>query len=220
MTSPGSSPGRSREPVIWGNVPQQNKNFTGRLDVLAALREMARRRVAVVPLRSGEEGAPEGIPGEIADRSLAVTGGVLPSALHGLGGVGKTAIAIEYAHRYRTNYDVVWWIPADEVALVRSSLAALAERMNLRASAGGGIEGAAMTVLDALRRGDPYPRWLLVYDNADRPELISRLIPGGDGDVIITSRDNRWSAIVNTVEVDVFSRMESTDFLTQRVRNT
>jgi tetratricopeptide (TPR) repeat protein len=207
--------------VIWGSVPQQNKNFTGRLDVLEALRENTSRRVAVVsPLRPDGAETPLEISGEITDESPADSDEAMPRALHGLGGVGKTAIAIEYAHRYRTNYDVVWWIPADEVALVRSSLALLAERMNLRPSASGGIEGAAMTVLDALRRGDPYSRWLLVYDNADQPELISRLIPGGQGDVIITSRNNRWSAVVNTVEVDVFSRTESTEFLTQRVSDS
>ena len=75
--SPGSV---AMVPTIWGNVPQRNKNFTGRADLLTRLRR---------------------------DASSNVTA-VLPQALQGMGGVGKTAIAIEYAHRYSSDYEVVW----------------------------------------------------------------------------------------------------------------
>ncbi|MFC6929417.1 hypothetical protein ACFQHO_02995 [Actinomadura yumaensis] len=49
----------------------------------------------------------------------------------GITGVGKTQIAVEYAHRYQGEYDAVWWIPADQPVLVRSSLAALAPDLGL-----------------------------------------------------------------------------------------
>lgn len=180
-------------PLIWGNVPQRIKNFTGREDILDRLRPV-------------EPGAP---------RTVAV---VLPHALQGFGGVGKTAVAIEYAHRYRSAYDLVWWIPADDPVLVPSSLAALAERLGLHSALAAGIQGAALAVLDALRRGDPYSRWLLVFDNADQPEDLNTVIPrDGPGDVLITSRNPRWHAVVETVPVDVFSRAESTEFLAKRV---
>ncbi|MFI6388841.1 hypothetical protein [Nonomuraea sp. NPDC050540] len=55
-------------------------------------------------------------------------------------------------------------------------------------------------MFDALRRGEPYDRWLLVFDNADQPEEISDLIPRGPGQVIITSRNHQWQGIVDTVE--------------------
>ncbi|HEX6525992.1 MAG TPA: FxSxx-COOH system tetratricopeptide repeat protein [Streptosporangiaceae bacterium] len=190
MTASDTPTSATRVPVIWGNVPQRNKNFTGRADILARLRDRTASRVTAV------------LPGE-----------PLPHALQGLGGVGKTAVAIEYAHRYRSDYDLVWWIPSDQPALVRASLAGLAARLGLEAS---GIEASAAAALDALRRGDPYSSWLLVFDNADQPEDILDLIPTGTGDVLITSRNHRWQSTIDTVPVDVFSRAESIEFLTKR----
>jgi tetratricopeptide (TPR) repeat protein len=186
-TTPGIAP------AIWGNVPQRTKNFTGREDILDQLRRGGSRTVTAV------------VPSD------------LPHALQGMGGVGKTTVAIEYAYRYRSEYDLVWWIPADQPALVRSSLAALAEPLGLKPATAAGIETAASAVLNALRLGKPYDRWLLIFDNADQPEDLNEIIPRGPGDVLITSRNNRWQAVVETVPVDVFTRTESTDFLSKRV---
>src|SRR5271154_3445538 len=159
-------------PAIWGNIPQRNKNFTGRSDILELLSPPEN------PSRPGDQ-----------PRTLA---------LHGLGGVGKSALAVEYAHRYRNAYDLVWWIPADHPALVRSSLAALAASLGLIGASSSGIETAAAAALDALRRGDPYSRWLVVFENADQPEELNQIIPRGPGDVLITTRNHRWQAVVET----------------------
>lgn len=178
--------GLASVPGIWGNVPQRNKNFTGRSELLELLR---RPRNATARI---------------------------PQALQGLGGVGKTAVAVEYAHRYCDDYDLVWWIPSDQPTLVRSSLAALARPLHLDGAAASGIEGAAAAVLDALRRGEPCHRWLLIFDNADQPEELNQIIPRGPGDVLITSRNHRWQAVIDTVPVNVFTRSESVEFLTRR----
>jgi tetratricopeptide (TPR) repeat protein len=176
----------------------RNKNFTGRDDTLAKLRQGASSRgTAVLPEQDPDNPQPQ--------------------AVHGLGGVGKTAIAIEYAHRFSSEYDLVWWIPSDQLPSVRGSLAALAAKLRLELPAATGIDGAIATVIDALRRGEPYSRWLLVFDNADQPEDIRQLIPDGPGHVLITSRNHRWQSVINTVPMDVFSRQESTDFLRKRV---
>jgi tetratricopeptide (TPR) repeat protein len=176
-------------PQVWANVPQRNKNFTGRTEILERMREGVSDKVAAV----------------------------LPHTLQGFGGVGKTAVAIEYAHRYRSDYDLICWIPADDPVLVLSSLAALAEFMGLQSAMVAGIKGTASAVLDALRRGVPYNRWLLIFDNADQPEDLNKIIPRGPGDVLITSRNHRWQGVVETVQIDVFSRKESTEFLNKRV---
>ncbi|GLY81605.1 FxSxx-COOH system tetratricopeptide repeat protein [Actinoallomurus iriomotensis] len=181
-----------RVPPVWGNVPQRNKNFTGREELLAALREgIASQVTAVVPQ---------------------------PHALHGLGGVGKTLTAVEYIYRYRHTYDVVWWIPSDQPFMVKTALADLAPHLGLPPAAVSGIEDAAREVLDALRRGEPYDKWLLVFDNADQPEDLLDSIPRDSGHVLITSRNHRWESLFDAVPVDVFRREESVEFLTKRVR--
>src|SRR5215472_4706867 len=200
MTVPDARMARASVPTIWGGVPTRNKNFTGRSDILARLRDGASSRITAV--------LPEKDPKDPKDP--------LPQGVHGMGGVGKTAIAIEYAHRYGSDYDLVWWIPADQLPSVRGSLATLAARLNVEASAPG-IDGLIAAVLDALRRGEPYSRWLLVFDNADQPEEINDLIPRGPGDVLITSRNHRWGSVINTVPMDVFLRQESKEFLRKRV---
>ena len=83
------------------------------------------------------------------------TTALVPHALHGLGGVGKTQLAIEYSYRYASEYQVIWWIPADQTALVRSNLAALAPRLGITGLVPNRVEEAVAAVLDALRRGDP-----------------------------------------------------------------
>src|SRR5580698_904554 len=102
---------------------------------------------------------------------------------------------------------------------LRSSLAALAPRLGLPPATATSIEDAAAAVLEALRRGRPYDRWLLIFDNADEPDDIREILPHGPrtGHVLITSRNHRWQNIVGSVPVNVFNRDESIKFLTKRV---
>ena len=195
-TEDTTSPVTRGVPFVWGSVPQRNKNFTGRESLLTELRERLTGKVTAV----------------------------LPHTLHGLGGVGKTQLAIEYAYRYAEDYDLVWWVSADQQPLARSALAGLAPRLGLTGIAPGRLEEAVPAVLDALRTGRPYARWLLIFDNADQPEtirdLMPRLIQGSShspGHVLVTSRNHRWESQADVVEVDVFTRAESLAFLGRRV---
>ena len=182
-------------PEAWGPVPLRNKNFTGRGHLLRQLRD------------------------NLTAGGLAA---VVPQAMHGLGGVGKTQIAIEYAYRYQQFYDVVWWVPADEDSLIASSVAALAPYLALPSAgagleAGAGHEVAAKAVLEALRLGKPFKRWLLVFDAADGPSSIRRFLLNGTGHTLITSRNPNWEEVAETLYVDVFSREESSEYLSRRV---
>ena len=181
------------EPYV-ANLEVRNQRFTGREHDLIQLRQQLR-----------------------ANRSAVLTG-TATVALQGMGGIGKTQIALEYAHRYRAAYDVVWWVTAEPVTFVDSQLADLAARLRLPVAATSPALDNARTALEALVRGAPYKRWLLVYDNAEDPERISQFLPqGGSGHVLITSRTPAWGGHATTVPVDVFARAESIEHLRSRV---
>jgi hypothetical protein len=176
-------------PPIW-QVPTRNAVFTGRVEVLEQLHD------------------------RLAGTSMAV---VAPMALHGLGGVGKTQVALEYAHRYMADYDVVWWIPAEQDELINGALAPMAQSLGIRSR--DSIPETAQAVRDALRQGHPYDRWLLIFDNADNPSEVKEFFPGGgsSGHVIVTTRNPAWSVVAEPLEIDVFSREESVGLLCRRV---
>ena len=168
---------------MW-NVPARNPGFTGRDGLLVSVREA---------LLSG-------------DRAVV-------QALYGMGGVGKTQLAIEYAHRFAGGYDLVWWVNAEAAGLIGEQLAALAGELGC-AEPGAGLAAAQGAVLAELRQRD---RWLLVFDNAAGPEDVADALPSGAGHVLITSRAQDWAEVAVPVEVDVLARAESVAILVNRV---
>jgi tetratricopeptide (TPR) repeat protein len=136
--------------------------------------------------------------------------------LHGMGGVGKTQLALEYAHRFMADYDLVWWISAEGQNFAVQRYAELAEELGIRPRES--VSDTAGAVHDALRRGTPHRRWLLIFDNADTPEALEKLlISGGEGHTVITTRKDGWERIAEPVEVEVFTRGESVEHLVRRV---
>ncbi|MBM2615737.1 tetratricopeptide repeat protein [Actinoplanes sp. LDG1-06] len=136
-----------------------------------------------------------------------------PLVIRGIGGVGKTQLAGEFANRAAADYDVVWWVPAAEQGQARAALASLAERLDLPRRAD--LHQTALATVDALE--ESRLRWLLIFDNADDPVALAEMLPPG-GDVVITTRGLGWSQTGNVLEVDVFDRRESIELLLQRGR--
>ncbi|MFD9963955.1 hypothetical protein [Amycolatopsis sp. NPDC058986] len=105
-TGTRSFPSRQPEdpPPVWGNVPPRNPNFTGRGELLD----------------------------QLAKRLTSGTTAVLPSAVHGLGGIGKTQMATEYIYRHLQDYDLVWWIDAAHTTQIRAGLTELARVLGVQ----------------------------------------------------------------------------------------
>jgi tetratricopeptide (TPR) repeat protein len=186
---------RQRHTHIWGSeIPFRNPHFTGREAELQALRAQL------------QAGAPAVIRQP-------------PSALYGLGGVGKTEIAAEYAHRFSDEYEVVWWVRADQEDSIRASLVALGRQMRLPDVSPGDRDRSFRVVIDALQAGDPYRHWLIIFDDVTAAEKLRRYVPRGNGHVIVTSRIAEWRQVLSTagIEVKEFPRAETVRFLRDRV---
>jgi tetratricopeptide (TPR) repeat protein len=173
------------EERIVGDIPIRNRNFTGRVELLDRL-------------------------GRVLEQDSTTS--VLPPALNGMGGVGKTQLVNEYVHRHLDQYDLIWWIPAEQIPTVLSSLTQLAQRLDLPVA--DDQQETARTVLNWLAGSDR--EWLLVYDNADDPARLTPLLPSTGGHVIVTTRNEEWSTIGIAIEVDVFHREESIQLLAKR----
>jgi tetratricopeptide (TPR) repeat protein len=197
---PGAGPGADAAPAdafaprfpndptaVW-NVPRRNIRFTGRDEILDALHERLER--------GGRGGA--------------------RVALRGISGVGKSQIAIEYAHRFGNNYDIVWWVGARFRAPAREQFAHLAPSLGLEV--GQELGERIKAVHEALRTGQPHRRWLIVLDSADDMEQVEDLLPEGSGHVLVTTLTQDWAAsgAVTELEVKPFLRAESVAYVRRR----
>ena len=144
---------------VW-TIPARVRGFTGRTELLAEL-----------------------------EAALQLRAPAVVQAVTGMGGIGKTTAAIEYAHRHHDELDIAWWIPAEDSELIPQRLAELALALDLTTTAAPIGVGMARLLGELARR----QRWLLIFDNAEDPRALSRLLPEGPGQVLITSRNPNWA---------------------------
>jgi tetratricopeptide (TPR) repeat protein len=148
------------------------------------------------------------------DKAAAVTQAVGRAAVQGMGGVGKTSLAIEYAHRYRRLYAGVCWCPAETRAGLLSALATLGVTLGAVAPDEADVEKASKTALRRLN--EQRATWLLIYDNVNEPEQVADLLPSGGARVLITSRFSDWSELADEVALDVLPLEQAVVLLESR----
>lgn len=159
-------------------------------------------------LRPAHVAGREPLLGELRDR-LARPRGVSTVALTGLGGVGKTTVALEYAHRHVDDYEVVWFFHAEHATTLLSQFHELAQLLGV---AEDGDPVAA--VHGALgRRTEP---WLLVFDNLPGHAAAGTWLPAkGTGHVLVTTQDGHWPA-AQAIEVPTIGVDAAAGFLMDR----
>ena len=142
--------------------------------------------------------------------------------LHGLGGIGKTRLALEYAWQHRHHYAALLYVRADTSAELEANLAALCGTLVLNLPEQAAIEQEIRlhAVLDWLAR---HPGWLLIVDNVDTRSAalaVERWLPKfGDGHVLITGRISRWSQHIERLELDMLREEDAVEFLLERTES-
>lgn len=136
-----------------------------------------------------------------------------PQAITGLGGVGKTQLAIEYAQRHLADYDVAWWVRAAEPATLAGDFIALARALEVHVTDQRDEQMLRAAAHNWLARND---RWLLVFDNVEHPRDLTGYLPRGRGHVLITSQNPNWRGVADRIPLDVLARADACTFLLRR----
>lgn len=174
--------------TIW-NVPYaRNPFFTGRTKILDDVREALEDTNAVTSTH----------------------------AISGLGGIGKTQTAVEYAYRHRDKYKAVFWAVGENEATVVAGYAEIAEMLNLPEAS----NPDSHRIVASLKRWfETNDHWLLILDSADSPALLRAFIPPNPrGHVLITSRAQNFDmlGIPKAFELQEMPPDEAVEFLFKR----
>ena len=160
--------------TLWNIPHQRNPYFTGREDVISQLHRAL-----------------------YAENAVALSH---PQGISGLGGIGKTQTAIEYAYRYRAEYAAVFWVRADSVTALTSSLVELASVLELPERNEKDQEIIVQAVLRWLRL---HPDWLLIYDNIDDLSIAEPFLPkAGPGHLLFTTRARAFGALAQRLDIE------------------
>jgi tetratricopeptide (TPR) repeat protein len=177
---------RTDFPSIW-NVPfPRNLFFIGREDLLAQLHTQ---------LQQGQTAA-------------------LSQAISGLGGVGKTQLAVEYAYRYYQEYQAVLWVHAESVEVLTTSYTEIATLLNLPVKE----EPEQAIIIQGVKAWLQNHRdWLLILDNADELDILPAFLPPRlGGHVIITTRAIAPGRFAQRLLVETFPQEQGILFLLRR----
>ncbi|GCE07842.1 tetratricopeptide repeat protein [Dictyobacter aurantiacus] len=192
----------SAELSLWTIPYARNPHFTGRDNLLDQIAQQ---------FSSTETAQPAAI------RRVALT---QAQAIKGLGGIGKTQIAIEYAYRAlaQKRYTHTLWISAATAESIQASFIALARLLPGDPLTDETDQHKLNAAVKRWLEECQHP-WLLIVDNVDDLALIQPFLPiWGNGDILLTTRANAVGTIPLSFAIDTMGLAESTHFLLQRAR--
>ncbi|HZR39444.1 MAG TPA: TIR domain-containing protein, partial [Ktedonobacteraceae bacterium] len=179
---------RAALPATW-NIPySRNPFFLGRDNELARLRSH---------LQAGQ-----------------ATALSQPQAISGLGGIGKTQLALEYAYRYHQDYQIVLWARAENNEALISSYVTIASLLRLpeREAQEQDIMVQAVKIWLQTHRG-----WLLILDNADELALLPNFLPSTPGGhLLLTTREQAVGRLAHRLEIGTLLPEQGALFLLRR----
>jgi tetratricopeptide (TPR) repeat protein/transcriptional regulator with XRE-family HTH domain len=141
-------------------------------------------------------------------------GPIRPCAIHGLGGMGKTQTALEYAYRYMFSYSALLWIAAETHESIIASLLYIADLLQLP---GRGEADQLRTIIAVHRWLSSHKEWLLICDNVEDFDLLFRFLPPTyQGALLLTTRNPVLGTLARKVELMSMSQEEGMLFLLRR----
>lgn len=195
-------PGPVAVPELWAIPYPRNPHFTGREELLALLDQQLSQKL-------------DGDPRTMRHMTLTQS-----QAIKGLGGIGKTQIAIEYAYRSRERGDYTYtlWINAASEESIVTSFTGLAEVLpDFSASE---EKDQRKLILAVKRWLEACPQsWLLIFDNADDLSLLKEYIPSNrKGSLLFTTRAHAAGAVAPSLDVEKMGFIEGTQMLLKRAQ--
>jgi tetratricopeptide (TPR) repeat protein/DNA-binding XRE family transcriptional regulator len=182
---------------IFHGVPPPLLHFTGRIVELDRIHSMLMRGKSIITQDAG--------PRTIQAGRVAICG---------IGGVGKTSLAAEYAYRYRDHYAGVFWCPAERRVGLLTSLAEIAVGLGWAPPNDHNIEKAARAALWRLEKENT--TYLLIYDSVSDPGLIADLLPTCGACVLLTSHVADCGAWAKDLPLEELPLTEAAAFLQNR----
>ncbi len=190
---------------FWDVKYKQNELFTGREDILLQLSNIPRLRNEHNKQKPESESQqkPENEP-PLKQR---------PQVLTGVGGVGKTQIAVAYAYRYQREYHTIIWLNASSLTELTSEFAQIAEVLRLVEEQDVGDQRKMIAEARTWLSSEHLTRWLLIFDNVDSPEIVhgivSLLPQNYYGHVLLLSRlDDPGAEVYGLQQVRIKSMLE------------
>jgi tetratricopeptide (TPR) repeat protein len=139
-----------------------------------------------------------------------------PQAIRGLGGIGKTQTAVEYAYRHRNAYSAVFWVKAELREELMTGFGEIAKILQLPQQDAQDQSLIVAAVKDWFKT---HERWLLIVDNADDLKVVQEFLPSSaQGHVLLTTRAAATGQIAQAVELKKMSHHDGALFLLRRAK--
>jgi tetratricopeptide (TPR) repeat protein len=153
--------------------------------------------------------------GQLSEALSKHANAVVTQVVFGLGGVGKSELVLQYAQTHSSQYQLVWWITAEDPEPIEAGLALLASRLVPEIGVVGTTQDAAGWALGWLQA---HTGWLLVLDNTENLRDIEPLLAQlSGGHILITSRrDVDWQRLANPVRLDILSPEAAAELIITR----
>jgi tetratricopeptide (TPR) repeat protein len=151
---------------------------------------------------------------ELHNRLTSTRAAALTQAISGLGGIGKTQTALEYAYRYRGEYRFALWVSAVSRDSLISDFVKVAALLKLPEK---DEQDQNVVVLVVKRWLTEHGVWLLILDNADDLEMVAEFLPTeNQGHIILTTRAQSTGKVARSLEVEKMDLEEGSLLLLRR----